>query len=231
MARGDQIYVMREFLNLKGVYEHHGIDCGDGTVIHYRKSDSTIARTSMTTFADGRPLQVRHYPVSYTPDATIARASSRLGEQQYNLLYNNCEHFATWCKTGVSESLQVKEFLPLLSSVGADNLTNPVWEAIGAGTQDDAPALVHKALGDVKLVWDRLQPQYNQAVQEMQAWDRVAKLALKQGREDLSKAAIQRKLGYKRQAKDLKAQLEQLAQMTENLTRNADLQFGAPFRR
>jgi hypothetical protein len=26
MARGDQIYVFREFLNLQGIYEHHGID-------------------------------------------------------------------------------------------------------------------------------------------------------------------------------------------------------------
>ncbi len=30
MARGDQVYVYREFFSLDGVYEHHGIDCGDG---------------------------------------------------------------------------------------------------------------------------------------------------------------------------------------------------------
>ena len=32
---------------------------------------------------------------------------SRLGEQNYNLLFNNCEHFATWCKTGRHRSVQV----------------------------------------------------------------------------------------------------------------------------
>ena len=32
---------------------------------------------------------------------------SRLGEQNYNLLFNNCEHFATWCKTGRHSSGQV----------------------------------------------------------------------------------------------------------------------------
>ncbi|NEO49276.1 MAG: NC domain-containing protein, partial [Moorea sp. SIO4A3] len=37
MARGDQIYVFQKFLNFEGVYQHHGIDCGDGSVIHYRK--------------------------------------------------------------------------------------------------------------------------------------------------------------------------------------------------
>ena len=36
---------------------------------------------------------------------------SRIGEQRYNLLYNNCEHFATWCKTGRHRSEQVDSFL------------------------------------------------------------------------------------------------------------------------
>ena len=37
----------------------------------------------------------------------LRRAMSRLGEQNYNLLFNNCEHFATWCKTGRHRSEQV----------------------------------------------------------------------------------------------------------------------------
>ena len=32
---------------------------------------------------------------------------SRIGEQDYNLLFNNCEHFATWCKTGRHRSSQI----------------------------------------------------------------------------------------------------------------------------
>lgn len=43
----------------------------------------------------------------YTPEETVARARSRIGETSYNLLTNNCEHFAIWCKTGVSESMQI----------------------------------------------------------------------------------------------------------------------------
>lgn len=44
----------------------------------------------------------------YSPKETMERALSRVGEDKYNLLLNNCEHFAVWCKTGVSESYQVK---------------------------------------------------------------------------------------------------------------------------
>jgi len=50
----------------------------------------------------------------YTPEETVARARSRIGESSYSLLKNNCEHFAIWCKTGVSESLQVSGMLQTL---------------------------------------------------------------------------------------------------------------------
>lgn len=43
----------------------------------------------------------------YTPKETLARARSRIGESNYNLFSNNCEHFALWCKTGISESHQI----------------------------------------------------------------------------------------------------------------------------
>lgn len=43
----------------------------------------------------------------YSPEETVRRALSRIGEDKYSLLQNNCEHFAVWCKTGVSESFQV----------------------------------------------------------------------------------------------------------------------------
>jgi hypothetical protein len=47
----------------------------------------------------------------FPPQETIERARSKLGEQGYNLLLNNCEHFAFWCKTGVAKSTQVDDIL------------------------------------------------------------------------------------------------------------------------
>lgn len=47
----------------------------------------------------------------YSPEETVERAESQLGEGDYNLVFNNCEHFAVWCKTGVKESSQVQRFL------------------------------------------------------------------------------------------------------------------------
>ena len=44
----------------------------------------------------------------YGPKAVVKRARSRIGQRGYSLLYNNCEHFATWCKTGQHCSVQAE---------------------------------------------------------------------------------------------------------------------------
>jgi hypothetical protein len=48
-----------------------------------------------------------------TPTQTVERARSRLGEQGYQLPVHNCEHFAMWCKTGLTESSQIDTLLAL----------------------------------------------------------------------------------------------------------------------
>ena len=70
MGRGDHIYVNYS------VYSHHGIDCGDGTVIHYRKINSTISRTSLNEFANGKDLLIKEYDKCDPPDVVIQRAES-----------------------------------------------------------------------------------------------------------------------------------------------------------
>ena len=39
-------------------------------------------------------------------DEIVTRAKSKLGEDKYNVVFNNCEHFAHWCCTGTSWSNQ-----------------------------------------------------------------------------------------------------------------------------
>ena len=53
----------------------------------------------------------------YSPEETVKRAESQLGKGKYNLVFNNCEHFAVWCKTGKRESSQVQRFLEAIGSV------------------------------------------------------------------------------------------------------------------
>ena len=51
----------------------------------------------------------------YSGRETVKRAKSELNKKGYNLITNNCEHFAIWCKTGIHESNQVDNFLGLIS--------------------------------------------------------------------------------------------------------------------
>ncbi len=221
MARGDQIYVIRPFFNLDGLYEHHGIDCGDRTVIHYskREDEATVKRTSIEAFTWSKPVYIRQYPAHYIAETTLQRAESRLGEREYNLLFNNCEHFATWCKTGISDSKQIRKFAPLLATLNPDQLSGKINQSFQDGHQQDAAGMLEEALGEIKVAWDDLQPRYNQAVQEMQSWDQVAQTALKRDREDLARAALGRKRKFRLKAQDLKQHLDRLAKMTENLVK------------
>ena len=104
MPKGDHVYVDR------GMYTHHGINCGDGTVIHYegKFGIGKITRISCKKFADGKDVYIRRcYCYKFSPDEIVRRAERRLNEADYNLIFNNCEHFATDCTTGEPDSQQV----------------------------------------------------------------------------------------------------------------------------
>jgi hypothetical protein len=47
----------------------------------------------------------------FSAEETLRRAYSRLGEKEYSLIKNNCEHFAMWCKIGVAKSTQVQQMV------------------------------------------------------------------------------------------------------------------------
>ncbi len=222
MAFADQLYVWRQFAKKNEVYQHHAIDVGDGSVIHYRKPSEIIECTSWETFSRGDKVYVRQYPkgFSFMPDVVIKRAMSRIGENKYNLLFNNCEHFATWCKTGISESKQVIDFLPAINKLDTYGLFNPLKKAFQAVDNKQMNNIIDDALNQIRVVWDNIQPQYHDAIEQMNTWQKVAFKALQNNREDLAREALKRKKKYEKKARELEKELEKLAFMTENLLKN-----------
>ncbi len=101
-------------VTLRSGYTHHGIHVGEGRVVHYAGfarglSLGPVEEVSLAEFADGRPVWVR--PCTnprFDPTEVIRRAHSRLGENRYRVLSNNCEHFSEWCLRGEARSLQVE---------------------------------------------------------------------------------------------------------------------------
>ena len=60
-----------------------------------------IGKVLFDSDSDNEPIKL------YSPQETVRRAYGRLKEKEYNPLFNNCEHIAIWCKTGISESTQI----------------------------------------------------------------------------------------------------------------------------
>lgn len=94
-------------------YDHHGIYIGGNNVIHYsglagNASGSEVAITSLKKFSNGNGHYVVPHPnAKFHGDEVVKRARKRLGEDQYNLATNNCEHFVNWCIDDEHRSQQV----------------------------------------------------------------------------------------------------------------------------
>ena len=63
-------------------------------------------------------LYVIKHTSCFDPETVVSRAESKLGERKYNAFTNNCEHFALWCKTGVSSSVQINKAKDALKVAG-----------------------------------------------------------------------------------------------------------------
>lgn len=132
-------------ISRKGLYDHHML-CSDkctdqlkiieysGPVTGNISADVLSSVASKGLFAFGKVVE-RSYPVTeflkkkilkikwppelerFSVTEVIERARSRVNETWYDLLKNNCEHFVTWCKCGLSVSRQVSNGCLLIGEV------------------------------------------------------------------------------------------------------------------
>ncbi|XP_044478955.1 protein LEAD-SENSITIVE 1-like [Mangifera indica] len=142
---GDHIYSDKGEIDIViaklNVYNHHGIYVGDGIVIHFlapaKQSNSSvpckrcghtprlhygIVRTCVDCFLDGHSLYINYWGDCKPPYEVVKTAMEfcdgirSFGE--YELLNNNCEHFATFCKTGKKSSKEIKAAVIKITQAG-----------------------------------------------------------------------------------------------------------------
>ena len=94
-------------------YTHHGIYVGNGLVVQYgglslRLRPSSAKEVALSQFSSGRAISIRSpESTSLGREEILSRARSRLGEDLYHVLRNNCEHFCEWCVSGRHRSYRV----------------------------------------------------------------------------------------------------------------------------
>ena len=147
------------------LYEHHGIYVGDDMVVHYnglargivlekscfeeilsnvvpldKRNIAKVEMTSLEEFASGDVLQVKkHADAPFSGQEVALRAKERIGEQKYNLIINNCEHFCNECVFGEHVSQQVQN---VKQNSAIFNEVEPFLEQVisalfGAQSKDD----------------------------------------------------------------------------------------------
>lgn len=120
--RGDMIRIRL------GSFYHYGLFVSEDEVIQFgypplrefkeKNENITVVAVNIDEFACGKIVEVptldrRERKSRRTVDETVDFARSRLGEGGYNIIHNNCEHFAYECVFGEKRSTQeesVREF-------------------------------------------------------------------------------------------------------------------------
>ena len=102
-------------------YDHHAIVENvdlDGNKVHvieygsdnegYGKNKGVVRRNRVSGVSE--MYKYTYYVECNHPQQVLQRARSRLDEREYHPLMNNCEHFASWCKTGWEHCSQITSF-------------------------------------------------------------------------------------------------------------------------
>ena len=117
-AFGDMIRI-----KINSIY-HYGIFVSENEVIQFglppvnirslTSQDAEVLSTDINTFSAGNIVEVgdmdrKEKKKARTPEKIVETARSRIGEKGYDLLQNNCEHFAYECVFGEKFSSGVDE--------------------------------------------------------------------------------------------------------------------------
>ena len=108
---GDMVRVKVKF------YYHYGIFVDETSIIQFGLPDNgntppddiAVLSTDIDTFANGEFVEKaepehEEKKKRHSPEETVKIALSRIGEKGYNILNNNCEHFANECYFGEKKS-------------------------------------------------------------------------------------------------------------------------------
>ena len=100
--KGTHIFVNQKRHGVR--YQHHGIYIGDSRVIHFdgKKGICEISLEKFCRSSRNKRYGIIHSNRKGTRDKVVKRAEKAMKERKfkYSLLFENCEHFANYCRSG-----------------------------------------------------------------------------------------------------------------------------------
>ena len=152
-SAGDLIFFHRK------LYKHYAVNLGNGEIVHVTSAEglnsqdavegiagqicssgiSSIAVVKKENFRDfhqnGDKVYVeKHNKTPLPTEEIVRRAENKVGKKEYNLFWNNCEHFAHWCRYGEGESTQA---VALLVAVGIPVGAVLTWILVQENKKDE----------------------------------------------------------------------------------------------
>ena len=160
----DQIRLGDHLCCDRGFYWHHAIvettdkSNGEVNVIEYSNSAKQFSQDNSSPpknpglavvvrrkfKLENESVYVIKHDRCFDPETVVSRAKSKLGERKYHPVTNNCEHFALWCKTGISSSEQVNKVKDFLKKG-----VNTVKDVLNTGVIDVKDPFDTRALAEV----------------------------------------------------------------------------------
>ncbi len=108
-------------VQVNGIY-HHGIYINDEEIVQFGlpfdilkpKEEVRVIKSDINDFLQGGFLEVKIYDkkekkLKNKDEDIIKIAISKLGEGGYDIVHNNCEHFANYCIFNKKESKQIDD--------------------------------------------------------------------------------------------------------------------------
>ncbi|MEF1280531.1 lecithin retinol acyltransferase family protein [Vibrio fortis] len=138
-------------------YTHHGLYIGDGMVIHYSGfseflDKGSIEITTLSEFSQGHNVSIKtHLVPVYTAEERVQRAYEKLGEDSYNLVFNNCEHFVNWCFNGFKSSSQVNNVVSVAGAAGHEYMKRKAVETTVSVVAQQATRMTATKTAEVAL--------------------------------------------------------------------------------
>jgi hypothetical protein len=131
---GQRLHLGAHLVSSRTGYTHHGIYVGKARVIHYSgfsdgMNTGPVEETGLEVFSAGKGYYVKkHASRKFSELESVKRAKTRVGENLYSLLSNNCEHFVNWAIDGDHCSGQVDK-----GTVAGSGMGSAIVGGVGRG--------------------------------------------------------------------------------------------------